>query len=550
MTAGLSVGGEFFDRIRRNGNYYYADKTEMISKLVDEGNAVSLFLRPRRFGKTLMLSMLDCFFNINKNSKALFKDLSIMKKSEFCKIWMNQYPVLSLTLKDVEGSNYGDAYGMLSYAIANLCKTHAYLRDSEKVLPEDREIFQRLIGVGASREDVANSLGTLMRMLHAHFDKNVIVLIDEYDAPLLKASAHGYYEEMLVCMRSLLGTALKANEIMAFSVLTGVLGIARDSLFAGVNDFASYSVLNRPYAEYFGFTLKDVDELLRFAGLKEQNAVRAWYNGYLVGDLEIICPWDILNYVSEYISGRCRQPKSYWEETGGNSVIGRFLGKFSGSIRKKFEKLMRGGSITTNVTDQMDFRELYSTEKGMWSAMLMMGYLTKGDGPSSGNIVSLKIPNIGIREIYEASIDSWFASTVPQDKKGDLLRMLWNGETDEAQKLFQSFLSRTISYFDYHESFYHGFLAGIFTGTEYDVESNQEQGSGRPDILIDDSENERVIIIEAKWSPQEAGMTDMCREALERISRRRYDEGYEGVYRSVQKYGIAFWEKKCLLLRS
>ena len=547
----IGVGGEFFDRLR-NDNCYYVDKTELIYDLVSgTSNSVTLFTRPRRFGKTLAMSMIESFFDLNRDSRAVFDGLNIMKHEDFCAEWMNRYPVLFISFKDVEGLTFQTAYGRLADVIADACKKHEYLEYSEKANRADRSIFHRLMFGEASDGEIRSSLLLLARMMNAHSGKPVILLIDEYDVPLAKANearegGERYYPQMLDVMRGILSSALKTNDYLKFAVVTGCLRIAKESIFTGVNNFTSYSVLDDRFSQYFGFTQDEVDEMLTAAGLEEKRSIfKEWYDGYIFGNESLYCPWDVVNYVSALLYKKTAKPKNYWKNTSSNGVIRDFVERKEFRVKPKFESLMNGGTITQTVSDELTYDSLHETEDNLWSVLLMTGYLTKADPSDDGDTVSLKIPNHEIASIFQDTVVRFFADHVDDTRQKSLMDELWAGDEEAASKSISDFLWQTISYMDYHEDYYHAFLAGLFVGRGYTVESNKERGLGRPDIRMIDDENRRILIIEAKKSGGKAQMAQDCEDALKQIVDLEYAKGLDGY--TVICYGIAFYQKSALV---
>ena len=551
MAVKVNIGGEFFDELRSRG-CYYVDKTALLFDLVNAENAVTLFTRPRRFGKTLMMTMIQSFFDIRRDSREVFRDLEIMQREDFCREWMNQYPVLFITLKDAEGLTFDSAYGMLASAIADLCKRHAYLRSSSLVLEEDKDAFNRLIGAKASSLDIRDSLRTLTRMMYAHYGKPVILLIDEYDVPLAKASETGeagerYYPQMLEVIRGLMSTALKSNDCLKFAVVTGCLKIAKESIFTGVNNFASYSVLDDAFSRYFGFTQKELDALLKAADLEEKSGTfKAWYDGYVFGCEAVYCPWDVINYTAALLYKKTAKPKNYWKNTSGNGIIRAFVERSDFPVQGKFETLLNGGSITQAVSDELTYDMLHLSEENLWSVLLMTGYLTKADLTEEGDSITLRIPNAEIAGIFQETVVRYFTDHLDDSEQKAMMAALWSGDEEAASKAITGFLRRTISYMDYHEDYYHAFLAGIFVGRGYEVYSNQESGNGRPDIVLIDYQKYRVLIIEAKKSNSRESMQYDCQDALNQIVQRDYAAKYED-YDEVLCYGIAFYQKSALV---
>ena len=543
----IAVGCEFFDRIRRNGSYY-VDKTELIYELVHEtDNAVTLITRPRRFGKTLMMSTIENFFDIRKDSRSLFAGLDVSKHEDFCATWMNQYPVLSITFKDAAGLTFDSAYGMLEGTIASVCKKHDYLADSDAVNPFDRDVFLRLCAQTGTESDVKNCLLTLTRMMHAHYGKPAILLIDEYDVPLAKANeekecGERYYPQMLDVIRKIMGTALKSNEDLMFAVVTGCLRIAKESIFTGVNNFASYSVLDEDFSHYFGFTQREVDDLLTTTNREEKaDTLKKWYDGYTFGNDALYCPWDVVNYVAALLKRADAEPKNYWKNTSENGIIKDFVGREDFQLTPKFEALMNGGTIMQTISDELTYDTLHETEDNLWSVLTMTGYLTKADSLEHGDTVSLRIPNKEVEGIFEDAVIRHFSEHVDRAEFTHLMTAFWNGDVSTASEALSDFLWQTISYRDYHEDYYHAFLAGLFSGRGYSVDSNKEHGLGRPDILLTDYNNRRALIIEAKKSSSAEQMEQDCDRALRQIVDQGYAKGLQAY--QVHSYGIAFFQK-------
>ena len=547
----IFVGGENFDELRTTG-CYYVDKTELIYDLVQNtANKVSLFTRPRRFGKTLTMRMLESFFDISRDSRAVFEGLAITEHEGFCREWMNQHPVLFVSFKDVEGLQFESAYGMLKSAIADVCKRNAYLGESGKVNKADAELFERLMFKKADSNDVQNSLLILTRMLNAHYGKPVILLIDEYDVPMAKANeekagGERYYPQMLEVMRGILSTALKSNDYLKFGVVTGCLRIAKESIFTGLNNFTSFSVLDEDFSQYFGFTQSEVDELLDAAALREKSDVfKAWYDGYLFGDTHVYCPWDVVSYAAALLKRKTAKPKNYWANTSANGIIREFAERKEYRVKGKFETLMNGGTIIQTISDELTYDTLHETENNLWSVLLMTGYLSKADAEADGNTVALKIPNVEIASIFQDTVVRLFSDHMDTAKQKSMMEALWTGNESEASKAISDLLWQTISYNDYHEDYYHAFLTGIFVGRGYEVQSNKERGLGRPDIKLTDDDNRRVLIMEAKKSNSKAQMEYDCNAALQQIIEQEYAKDLDDY--EVVCYGVAFYKKSALV---
>ena len=554
MIFRVGVGESDFAALRRSGKYY-VDKTAVMYELVEETeNKVTLFTRPRRFGKTLMMSMLSNFFSIRKDSREIFEGLRITAYKEFCEKWMNQSPVLFLSYKDVEAETFEGAYRMLKTKLADLCKELDFLLEETAVNSADRDIFRKLMFKTAEEDDVKNSLKTIMRMLYAVYGRKTILLIDEYDVPLARASEkntveNAYYSAMLDVIKGMMGTALKDNEFLEFSVITGCLRIAKESIFTGTNNFASYSVLDADFSEYFGFSEEEVEKMLLAADRQDKaDLIKEWYDGYIFGDSFLYCPWDVMNYMSALKKRENAKPKNYWKNTSHNGILLTFVKRTDFKVRGKFEILMNGGTITQTISDELTYDTLHSSEDNLWSVILMTGYLTKADAGEEGETVRLKIPNREIASIFEDTVVKLFQDTMDDNCRKDMIEALWRGDEQEASEAISNLLWKTISYNDYHEDYYHAFLAGAFVGLGYEVESNKEKGLGRPDIFLKDDDNRRVIIIETKRSKKEDNLGQDCDRAVNQILSKKYAEGLYG-YTQILCYGIAFFQKQARVKR-
>ena len=555
MDFRVSVGEADFAALRKE-NAYYVDKTELMYELVhDTNNKVTLFTRPRRFGKTLMMSMMENFFSIRKDNRSIFEGLAITEHKDFCKDWMNQYPVLFVSFKDVEAEAFNGAYKMLVSRLADVCKALTDISESELVNPADRDIFERLMYKKAEEDEIKNSIKILMRMLSTVYGKNVILLIDEYDVPLAKASEkdtakNGYYSKMLDVIKGIMSTALKDNEFLQFAVITGCLRIAKESIFTGANNFASYSVLDEEFSDYFGFSEHEVDRILEAADRTDKaDIIKEWYDGYVFGNSYVYCPWDVINYLSALKKRKDARPKNYWKNTSHNGILLTFVKRTEFEVAGKFEKLLNKKTIVQTITDELTYDTLHSTEDNLWSVLLMTGYITKSDPNEDGNTVSLKIPNKEIASIFQDSVVRYFTDTVNTDTIKGLIEALWEKDEKNSGEILSDLLWNTISYNDYHEDYYHAFLAGVFVGRGYEVESNKEKGLGRPDIFLKDRRNRRAIIIEAKKSDKESDLDRDCDKAIKQIIDEKYAEGIDG-YEQILVYGVAFFQKqarvKCL----
>ncbi len=552
MAFKVGVGRSNFAALRRAGNYY-VDKTELMYELVKEtDNEVTLFTRPRRFGKTLMVSMMENFFDIRKDSRKLFEGLQITRHRTFCENWLNQYPVLFISLKDIEAETFQDAYAMLKVRLADVCKEYDDLKNNMSVNPFDAEIFVRLEAQTCNLADVKNALKTIMRMMYAVYGKEVILLIDEYDVPLAKASekdtaVNQFYSSMLDVMRGMMGTALKDNEYLKFAVITGCLRIAKESFFTGTNNFAPYSVLDEDFSQYFGFSEREVSELLSAANCEEKaDVIKEWYDGYVFGNSYVYCPWDVMNYIAALTKRKNAKPKNYWKNTSHNEILLSFVTRTDFFVSRKFEILMNGGTIVQTITDELTYDTLHSSEEHLWSVLLMTGYLTKSGAGEEGETVRLKIPNREIASIFEDTVVAYFKNTLDHSVQQSMMEAFWNGDENNASRILSDLLWKTISYHDYHEDYYHAFLAGVFVGFGYEVESNKEKGPGRPDLLLLDQKNRRAIIIEAKRSEKESQLETDCSKAVSQITAMKYADGLYG-YEQILCYGIAFFQKRAMV---
>ena len=550
-TINIPVGISDFEKIRGNG-FYYIDKSGLIAEILETNAEVTLITRPRRFGKTLGMSMLENFFDIRKNSRKLFEGLEIAKNQTICDEWMNQYPTIFVSFRQVDGLDFTGAYDMLTWVISELYKKHLYLLESDRINECDKEIARQLIRGNASLKDTKGSLMLLTRLLQQYYGKPVILLIDEYDVPVAKANSNGYYKEMLDVMKGLM-QALKDNQALRFAIITGCLKIAKESIFTGTNNFVSDTITNSRLNEYFGFVQREVDQLLQDADLMERaDRMKEWYDGYHFGDFDVYCPWDVMNYLLELQRNPKAKPISYWKNTSDNAIIRSFIDYAGSNITKKLETLMAGGCIVQRVDENLTYDYLHSSEDNLWSMLYLTGYLTRAreddykDEIPEG-MVALMIPNAEIREIFETTVIKWFDDSAKKWNRNALFDAVWNGDSDGITKEMNALLRRTISYHDYREDFYHAFLAGIFTGAGYMVDSNKEHGEGRSDVVVYDSINGRVAIFEAKYTKVLNNLEAECDMALQQIDDRMYAKEYEDDYDQILCYGISFFKKRCMV---
>ena len=547
----IPVGISNFEKIRNNG-FYYVDKTGLIEELLKTEAEETLITRPRRFGKTLGMSMLESFFDIRKNSRKLFEGLEIARQSELCSKWMNQCPTVSVSFRQVDGLNFTSAYDMLTMVFADLYNKHLYLLEDSHVTEFQKKTFTNIAHGCGSEKEVKSSLVLLTTMMQQHYGKAVVLLIDEYDVPVAKANAHGYYNEMLDVMKGLL-QALKDNQALCFAVVTGCLKIAKESIFTGTNNFVSDTITDSRLNEYFGFVQSEVDQILADAETEDQaENIRKWYDGYHFGDFDVYCPWDVMNYLLELQHNPQAKPVSYWKNTSDNAIIRSFIDHSGSSITKKLENLMAGETIVQRVDENLTYDYLHSSEDNLWSMLYLTGYLTKARNEQTDEVlpdgaIALMIPNEEIRDIFETTVIQWFDDSTRKWNRTLLFDAVWNGDSVNLTKEMNILLRRTISYHDYKEDFYHAFLAGIFTGAGYMVDSNKEHGEGRSDVVVYDPVNGRVAIFEAKYTKNQEKLESTCNTALQQIDERLYAKEYEDDYDQILCYGISFFKKRCLV---
>ena len=545
----IPVGISDFAKIR-DRNYYYVDKTKLISDLLEEeAEEVTFITRPRRFGKTMAMSMLSHFFDIRKDSKAMFQGLKIAENTELCDEWMNQWPVLFLSFRRVDGLNFQGAYGMLQATITDVCENHLYLLDSPQVSAYPKEVMDRLLRGTASEKETKGSLLMLTKMMEAHYGKPVILLLDEYDVPIAKASANGYYAEMLEIIRGMLSTALKDNDAMRFAVITGCLRIAKESIFTGTNNFVSDTISSSHLNEYFGFTQEEVDQILIDADQTDHaEDVKAWYDGYHFGELDVYCPWDVMNYLRDLRKNPKTKPASYWRNTSDNAIIRSFIDYAGENIHEKMETLLAGGYIIQKIREDLTYDYLHSSEENLWSILYSTGYLTQVRGEElPPDTAALMIPNAEIRQIFETTVQEWFDDSARKENRTALFDAVWSGDIETLTEEMNELLRKTISYHDYKEDFYHAFLTGIFTGAGYSVDSNRERGEGRSDVVVRNSSKGRVALFEAKYAKTLDGLEASCEAALRQIEDRQYAKDFADDYDDILCYGIAFYKKRCLV---
>ena len=554
----LPVGLDDFKKIREN-KFYYIDKTMLIEQLLENWGEVNLFTRPRRFGKTLNMSMLKAFFEIGIDT-TLFDDLYISKNQALCERYMGKYPVIFLTLKGVDGLTFEAAKYRLAELIGAEAERFAFLAESTHLTENERSKYQMMIHLesgkySADEEMLVSSLQILSQLLYKHYGQNTIILIDEYDVPLDKAFQHGYYREMVTLIRGLFGNALKTNSFLQFAVMTGCLRISKESIFTGLNNFKVYAANDLRYDEAFGFTNEEVKQLLADYYLEEHFAeVKEWYDGYHFGNADIYCPWDVINYVDDLVFDPQARPKSYWINSSGNELVKRFIDKADTTTRDEIEELIAGYAVEKRIRMDLTYDEIDNTIDNVWSVLFTTGYLTQ-EGREMDGIYRLIIPNKEVREVFVLQISEWFNRVVANDRASTekINRGFLEGKTEDIQQELTHFLGKSISVLDTKarneekEIFYHGILIGILkNNANWAVRSNRESGDGYADILIKPKNPDTGIVIELKYARSFKELDQACERALEQIKDRRYDEALrEDGRNEVLAYGIAFWKKRC-----
>ena len=558
----LPIGVENFEKLIQE-DFYYVDKTELIADLLKNWGEVNLFTRPRRFGKSLNMSMLKAFFEIGCD-KTLFQGLKISEEKELCEKYMGQFPVISVSLKGGEGRSFEFAREALKGVIGDEARRFSFLSNSENLSEKDKVAYERLVeisretgngGIYAMSENVlVSGLLTLSALLHKHYGKKVILLIDEYDVPLDKAFQYGYYEEMVSLIRNLLGNALKTNTSLYFAVLTGCLRISRESIFTGLNNLKMMSITNVQFDEYFGFTDSEVKEMLNSYGLADHfDSVKAWYDGYRFGKVDVYCPWDVISYCDNLRADPDARPEDYWSNTSGNAIVRRFIDLANEKTRDEIERLIAGETIVKEIRQELTYGELDTSIENLWSVLFTTGYLTSR-GRIEGEKYALAIPNYEIRKLFIRQIREWFRDQTIKDKKtlDKFCKAFPEQDTERIEELFNDYLWNTISIRDtasrkeQRESFYHGILLGILGyQDEWLVKSNAESGIGYSDILIEIRKNRIGIVIEMKYA-QDGNLEAACQDALRQIEEKSYEARLkEDGMRNIIKYGIACYKKEC-----
>lgn len=550
-TLKLPVGIENFEEIRKSG-FYYVDKTKLIEQLLQNWGKVNLFTRPRRFGKTLNMSMLRAFFETGADP-SLFEGLYISKNKEMCAEYMGKYPVIFLSFKGVDGLTFEEAQTRVTTIIRTEARRHYELKNSDRLVDEEIAQFAQLLA--GKPDDLTDSIRLLSELLYRHFDQKVIIIIDEYDVPLDKAFQNGYYREMVALIRGLFGQALKTNDFLRFAVLTGCLRISKESIFTGLNNFKVVSITDSRFDEQFGFTDEEVQRLLADYHLKDHiEETKEWYDGYHFGDTDVYCPWDVVNHVDCLLEDPNAEPQSYWINTSGNDLVKRFIDKADKTTRNEIERLIAGDMIEKSIRMELTYDEIDNSIDNLWSILFTTGYLTQ-QGKSERGVYRLVIPNKEIREVYILQIQEWFKDSVLHNREpiNQLLKAIKEGDADTVEKDLTKILVNTISIFDTKsrkeekEIFYHGIVLGLLRcESEWLIQSNIESGDGLVDILIETEDPDAGIIIELKYAQTFQGLSKACENAMRQIRERRYDERLRNEGRNdILAYGIAFCKKKC-----
>lgn len=555
----LPIGIENFEKIRTEG-FYYVDKTGLIKELLDDWGEVNLFTRPRRFGKSLNMNMLKYFFGYGCD-KTLFEGLTIAKERELCEKYMGKFPVISVTLKGAVADNFDGAQAMLRSIIGNEALRFDFLLSSDKLSLVEKAQYRQLTNIDASNrrgfdmpdEVLADSLRILSGLLHKHYGQKVLLFIDEYDVPLDKAQQYGYYDEMVIFLRSLFGQALKTNDSLYFAVLTGCLRISRESIFTGFNNLKVMSVTDVQFDEYFGFTDAEVKEMLDYYGVDDKyETIKTWYDGYRFGKENVYCPWDVINYVSLLRWDADALPKSFWINTSENSIVRNFIKMAGLKTKRELECLVDGGTVRRKIDQELTYRNLYKNIDNIWSILFTTGYLTQR-GEADGKIYEVAIPNLEVREIFVEQILEWFQEEVREDRSGldAFCEAFVSADAETVEERFNEYLKKTISIRDTSvrkdkkENFYHGILLGLLSHREdWDIISNAESGEGFSDILIE-TDGSTGMVIEIKY-PDGGDLETGCAKALEQIEKRGYDTKLrQDGMQTILKYGIACYKKRC-----
>ena len=548
ITKKLPIGIENFEEMQKQ-DFYYVDKTGLIVDLLAGWGKVNLFTRPRRFGKTLNMSMLKCFFEIGTD-KSLFDGLAVSKEKALCETYMGKYPVVFVSLKGVDGLTFETAYRALCSIIRREALRLEFLLDSDKLTENEKKSLNRILTGEYDDQDIRDSLQMLCTLLEKHYGQKPILLIDEYDVPLDKAYYHGYYAQMIDLIRAMFQSALKTNSSLFFAVLTGCLRVSKESIFTGLNNLMVHSISDPSFDEYFGFTDEEVGKMLSDYGLEAHHQeAREWYDGYRFGGQDVYCPWDVINYVYALRVDPQAEPKAYWLNTSGNAMVRELISKSAdGTTQMEIERLIEGETITKTLNEQLTHNEIRSSIGNIWSLLYMTGYLTTTQRPSGGRY-ALRIPNREVRQIYMQQVLSWFEdkASAETDKLTNLYAAFETGDVDTIKEILDEQLLDTVSFYDARESFYHGFLLALLsTCANWNVSSNIETGKGRSDILVSRKDRKIGFVVEVKDVKDEEKLDAACEAALRQIDERDYTAILRRFrVKEIHKYGIAFWDKEC-----
>lgn len=549
----LPVGIENFEEIRSEG-FYYVDKTGLIRDLLENWGKVNLFTRPRRFGKTLNMSMLKSFFEIGTD-RSLFEGLEISKETALCEAYMGKYPVVFISLKGVDGLTYQDAYEQLRRIIRAEVSRLEYLLASDRISEGDKQPMRLIYERQETEADIVDSLKMLSSLLYRHYGQKAVLLIDEYDVPLDKAFHHGYYREMVALIRAMFGSALKTNDFLQFAVLTGCLRVSKESIFTGLNNFDVNTIIDVEHDEHFGFTDQEVLRLLTDYGLQDHfGEAKAWYDGYRFGNADVYCPWDVINYAKKLVADPQAEPRAFWINTSSNDLVKDFVEDADKNTQDEIERLIAGETIEKKLNLEMTYAEVHQSIDNLWSVLFTTGYLTHA-GKTPEGAYKLRIPNREVREVFVLQIQEWFKKKFVQDARPmqTFCQAFVNGDAQAIQKHLNTVMSRMISILDtkardaQKENFYHGLLLGLLrSNPEWLILSNVESGEGFSDILIEPEDPDAGIVIEVKYAPTLNGLDEACTKAMAQIKEKRYDERLRNEGREdITAYGIAFWKKRC-----
>ena len=547
-TQKLPVGIDSFEKLRKE-DFYYVDKSGLIIDLMQNWGEVNLFTRPRRFGKTLNMSMLKCFFEIG-GDKSIFDGLKVAQEKQLCETHMGKYPVVFISLKGVDGLTFEDAYERLRRIVIEEASRLQYLLDSNRISETDKLPLRILLERRDSISDISASLKMLCNLLEKHYRQKAILLIDEYDVPLDKAYHHGYYDQMIDLIRAMFGAALKTNDSLFFAVLTGCLRVSKESIFTGLNNLKVHSISDVKYDECFGFTDSEVYQMLANYGLESHHAeTKEWYDGYRFGGQDVYCPWDVINYCDDLRATERSQPKAYWMNTSGNDMVRKLINKSTnGTTQMEIEQLIAGETIRKTLNENLTHNEIDANIENIWSLLYMTGYLTVTDYPDNGWYM-LKIPNKEVRQIYTQQVLSWFRDKTQAEtgKLTQLYEAFEQGDTETITDYLNEQLLDTVSFYDAHESFYHGFLLALLnTCANWRVASNAETGKGRCDVIVERKDRKIGFVVEVKDVKDESKLDTACENAMKQIEEKDYTAILRRYrFKEIWTYGIAFWDKEC-----